>query len=91
MLLVHLGPILEGHPGALIVHRLLNVALAAIGLAALIVIGLVARLPRSTLYAYVVPLAYIPVLAPLAGSNNNDNSQQPQNASTAFRRAHFPM
>jgi hypothetical protein len=37
-------------------------------------IGLLARLSRFTLYAYVVPLACIPVLAPLAGSINNDNA-----------------
>lgn len=37
-------------------------------------IGLVALLPRFTLYAYVIPLACIPVLAPLAGSVNNDNA-----------------
>jgi hypothetical protein len=37
-------------------------------------IGLVARLPRLTLYAYIVPLACIPVLAPLAGAINNDNA-----------------
>jgi hypothetical protein len=56
------------------VYRLFNVALVAIGLAALLAIGLVAGLPRITLYAYVVPLAAIPVLAPLAGSVNNDNA-----------------
>jgi hypothetical protein len=38
------------------------------------VIGLVARLPRLTFYAYIVPLAAIPVLAPLAGAVNNDNA-----------------
>lgn len=74
VLLAHLGPNLEGYPGALIVYRLFNVALAAIGLAALMAIGLLARLSRFTLYAYVVPLACIPVLAPLAGSINNDNA-----------------
>jgi hypothetical protein len=74
VLLAYLGPNLEGHPGALIVYRLFNVAFAAIGLAALMAIGLVARLSRFTLYAYVVPLLCIPVLAPLAGSINNDNA-----------------
>ena len=33
-----------------------------------------AGLSRITFYAYVVPLACIPVLAPLAGSVNNDNA-----------------
>src|SRR5260370_21491326 len=73
-LLARLGPDLEGHPEAILVHRLCNVASAAIGLAALMAIGLVARLPRLTLYAYIVPLACIPVLAPLAGAINNDNA-----------------
>ena len=74
LLLAHLGPTLEGHPEALIVYRLFNIPLAAVGFAALMAIGLVARLPRFTLYAYVVPLACIPVLAALAGSVNNDNA-----------------
>jgi hypothetical protein len=50
------------------------VVLAAIGLAALMAIGLVARLPRPMLYAYIVPLACIPVLAPIAGAISNDNA-----------------
>jgi hypothetical protein len=72
--LAHIGPSLEGHPGAILVYRLINLALAAIGLAALMTIGIVIRLPRLTLYAYILPLACIPVLAPLAGSINNDNA-----------------
>jgi hypothetical protein len=74
LLLAHLGPNLEGHPEAILVHRLFNVALAAIGLAALMAVGLVARLPRLAFYAYIVPLAGIPVLAPLAGAINSDNA-----------------
>jgi hypothetical protein len=74
LLLARLGPSLEGHPQAILAHRLINVALAAIGLAALMAIGLAAGLPRLTLYAYLVPLACIPVLAPLAGAVNNDNA-----------------
>lgn len=73
-LLARLGPELEGHPRALLAHRLFNVALVALGLAALMAIGLAAGLPRLTLYAYIVPLACIPVLAPLAGAVNNDNA-----------------
>ncbi|MGZ3294926.1 MAG: hypothetical protein ACXU9D_16850 [Xanthobacteraceae bacterium] len=73
-LLARLGPGLEGHPQALLAHRLFNVALVALGLAALMAIGLAAGLPRLTLYAYIVPLACIPVLAPLAGAVNNDNA-----------------
>jgi hypothetical protein len=74
VLLARLGPTLEGHPDAILVHRLFNVVLAAIGFAALMAIGLIARLPRLALYAYVVPLAAIPVLVPLAGAINNDNA-----------------
>jgi len=74
LLLARIGPHLEGHPEAILVHRLLNVALGAIGLAALLAIGLVAKLPPPALYAYIVPLAAIPVLAPLAGAINNDNA-----------------
>jgi hypothetical protein len=73
-LLAMLGPRLEGHPQAIMVYRLFNITIAAIGLAALLAIGLVARFSRLTLYAYVVPLACIPVLVSLAGSVNNDNA-----------------
>jgi hypothetical protein len=72
-LLAHLGPTLEGHPEAIVIHRLFNVALAAIGFAAFMAIGLFARLPRLKLYAYIVPLACIPLLVPLGGAINNDN------------------
>lgn len=73
-LLAKLGPSLEAHPDAIFVYRLINVALAAIGLAALMAIGIAMKLPRLKLYAYILPLAYVPVLAPLAGSINNDNA-----------------
>jgi len=72
-LLAALGPRLEGRPSALIGHRLIDIGIAAIGLAALLALGLAARLPRNEFYAYAVPLACIPVLAPLAGAVNNDN------------------
>src|ERR1700738_3630521 len=74
VLLARIGPTLEGHPEAILFHRLFNVLLVTIGLAALMAVGLVAKLPRLTLYAYVVPIAGIPVLAPLAGAINNDNA-----------------
>jgi hypothetical protein len=74
VLLARIGPTLEGHPEAILFHRLFNVLLVAIGLAALMAVGLVAKLPRLTLYAYIVPIAGIPVLAPLAGAINNDNA-----------------
>jgi hypothetical protein len=72
-LLALLGPTLEGHPQALMVHRLIDIAIAAIGFAALLWLGLAARLPRQEFYAYAVPLACIPVLVPIAGAVNNDN------------------
>jgi len=72
-LLALLGPTLEGHPQALLAHRLIDVAIAAIGFAALLWLGVAARFSREEFYAYAVPLACIPVLAPLAGSVNNDN------------------
>jgi len=75
LLLARLGPDLEGHPDAILVHRLFNVTLGAIGFAALLAVGLVAKLPRLAFYAYIVPLAAVPVLAPLAGAVNNDNAR----------------
>jgi hypothetical protein len=74
LLLARIGPTLEGHPEAILFDRLFNVLLVAIGLAALMAVGLVTKLPRLTLYAYIVPIAAIPVLAPLAGAINNDNA-----------------
>jgi len=72
-LLARLGPALVGHPQALFALRLINIAIASLGFAALLGLGLVARLPRLEFYAYAVPLACIPVLVPLAGAVNNDN------------------
>jgi hypothetical protein len=72
-LLAALGPRLEGHPGAVVTHRLIDVALAAIGLAAFLGLGLAAHFPRYEFYAYAVPIACIPVLVPVAGAVSNDN------------------
>ncbi len=72
-LLALIGPTLEGHPQALFAHRLIDVAIAAIGFAALLWLGLAARFSREEFYAYAVPLACIPALAPIAGAVNNDN------------------
>jgi hypothetical protein len=74
VVLARVGPTLEDHPGAIMAHRFFNIALAAIGLAALMAIGIAANFPRAVLYANIVPLACIPVLIPLAGSINNDNA-----------------
>jgi hypothetical protein len=73
-LLALIGPTLEGHPGAIVVDRLFNVLIVAGGLAALMMIGLAARLPPLAFYAYVVPLVCIPVLLPMAGALNPDNA-----------------
>ena len=72
-LLARLGPAIENQPNAVRVHRFINVALATIGLAVLMALAVAAGLPRLETYAYCVPLAAIPVLAPLAGTINNDN------------------
>jgi hypothetical protein len=72
-LLAALGPRLKGRPRALLAHRLIDVAIAAIGFAALLGLGLAARFPRHEFYAFAVPLACIPVLVPIAGAINNDN------------------
>jgi len=72
-LLAVLGPRLEGRPQALLAHRLIDVAIAAVGFAALLGLGIAARFPRHEFYAFAVPLACIPVLVPIAGAINNDN------------------
>ena len=72
-LLAILGPTLEGHPRALLAHRLIDVAIVTLGFAALLGLGLAARFSREQFYAYAVPLGCIPVLAPLAGAVNNDD------------------
>ncbi|MGH6784308.1 MAG: hypothetical protein ACREBP_06735, partial [Sphingomicrobium sp.] len=73
-LLARLGPELEGHPEAAFVHRLFNILIATLGLAALLALGIAARFERMTFYAYAVPLFCIPVLAPIAGAVNTDNA-----------------
>jgi hypothetical protein len=72
-LLAALGPRLEGRPQALLAHRMIDIAIASLGFAALLGLGLVARFPRHEFYAFAVPLACIPVLVPIAGAINNDN------------------
>lgn len=59
-----LGPQLEGRPQALLAHRLIDIAVASLGFAALLGLGLAARFPRHEFYAFAVPLACIPVLVP---------------------------
>ena len=72
-LLAAIGPPLEGHPQAVFAYRMLNVALAAIGLAALLMIALDAQFSRPEFWALAVPLAFVPVLVQLAAAVTNDN------------------
>jgi len=72
-LLAALGPTIQGRPQALFALRLIDIAIAAIGFAALLGLGIAARFSRHEFYAYAIPLACIPVLAPIAGAVNNDN------------------
>lgn len=72
-LLAVLGPDLEGRPQAVLILRLIDIAIVALGFAALLGLGLAAGFSRLEFYAYAVPLASIPVLVPLAGAVNNDD------------------
>jgi len=74
LLHAHLGPAIEGHPEALIWHRLLDVGMAAIGLAAALALTFALGFSRLEFLAYAVPLIATPVLVPLAGAVNNDNA-----------------
>jgi hypothetical protein len=67
------GPTLEGRPQALFWHRLIDVAIAALALGLLLAAGLALCRAGDELLIYAVTLGCIPVLAPLAGSINNDN------------------
>jgi hypothetical protein len=69
-----LGPQIEGHPESLLIFRILDIAVASVGIAALLLIGISWRLSRTALYAFDVPLIFMPVLSHLAGSVNNDNA-----------------
>ncbi|MGA0602428.1 hypothetical protein ACO2Q3_17095 [Caulobacter sp. KR2-114] len=67
------GPGVEGDRGALLVHRLMNVAIVLAGVWALLVAPVRAGWTVLQRYAYSFSLVTIPVLAPLAGSVSNDN------------------
>ncbi len=69
-----LSPRIEGAPRAVLVLRVLNIALVSAALALLLALGLAAESDRLKLYAYAVPLLAVPVLVPLAGAVNNDNA-----------------
>ena len=72
-LLAAIGPRLEGRPQALLPYRLFDVGLVALGLAALLMIGLDPRLPRLEFWAFAMPLAFIPILVQLAAAVTNDD------------------
>jgi hypothetical protein len=72
-LLAALGPSLEGHPQAILALRLIDIALAAIGVAAWLGLALAGRFSRHEFYAFAIPLTCVPVLVPLAGAVNNDD------------------
>jgi hypothetical protein len=73
-LLARLGPRVENNPGAAFPLRVINALLATFGFAALLAIGLYARLDKMQFYAFAVPLFCIPALAPIAGAVNTDNA-----------------
>src|ERR1700730_18624900 len=62
VLLARIGPTLEGHPEAILLDRLFNVVLVAIGLAALMAVGLVAKLAGLSLYLDIVSILGISVM-----------------------------
>jgi len=72
-LLAAIGPKLEGRPQALRTYRLIDVALVALGVAALLALGLKAQLPWPEFYAYAMPLVWIPILVQLAAAVSNDD------------------
>ena len=72
-LIAILGPNILERPSSLMAVRLLNVTLAVFGLIALLLLARQMRLGRLEFYAFAAMIAATPVLAPLAGSANNDN------------------
>ncbi len=72
-LMAAFGPQLLGRPESVIPARILNIALAAFGLAALLLLARRMQLGRSEFYAFAAMVAATPALGALAGSVNNDN------------------
>jgi hypothetical protein len=72
-LIAALEPQLLGRPESVTSARVLNIALAAFGLAALLLLARRMQLGRGEFYAFTAMVAAAPVLAALAGSVNNDN------------------
>jgi hypothetical protein len=67
------GPRLLGNHKALIAHRLLNLFIVLMGVALLFQIPLEGNWNKLESYNFGLSIVTIPVLAPLAGSINNDN------------------
>ncbi|HMN72353.1 MAG TPA: hypothetical protein PKA55_10855 [Rhodoblastus sp.] len=73
-LMAHIAPRFAENPaGVLLWLRFCNALLAASGVAALLALGSTLRLSRYEAYAFGVPIVFIPALAAIAGSVNNDN------------------
>lgn len=72
--MARIGPLIEDNLGALPWHRLFNVALVALGFAALLLLVRTADLSRLETLALIAPLVMAPVLPAIAGAVNNDNA-----------------
>jgi hypothetical protein len=72
-LLAAIGPRIESHPQALPAYRCIDVALVAVGFAALLALALNAQFTRPEFYAYALPLVLIPILVQLAATVSNDD------------------
>jgi len=72
-LIAILSPKIAGQPSSLVPIRMLNVTKVACGLMALLILGRRMQLAQPEFYAFAAMIAATPVLAPLAGSANNDN------------------
>jgi len=83
-LIAAVGPEVREQPASLIYLRLLNVAIATIGLMGLLALAARMKLQGLEFYAFAIMTAATPVLAPLAGSVNNDNLAFAGGAFTIF-------
>lgn len=83
-LMAAIGPTLQGRVPALMVHRSINIAIVALALIATFAWMQKLNLSRMGFYAVVIPTVATPVLAPLAGSVNNDNLAFAGGALTLF-------
>jgi hypothetical protein len=72
-LMAAFGPQLLGRPESVIPARILNIAIVACGLAALLLLARRMQLGPGEFYAFVAMVGAAPVLAALAGSVNDDN------------------